>query len=77
MPELYIKRFHTSAVADIECPVCKHFFSIDFDHDYLSYPLYNECDHMCWSCPECEEEFNIHFKLSIDLEILGTERVDQ
>jgi len=68
--DIDVKRLYVPSVLRTTCPKCGDKKVVDFQSDYLSYPPANRpFDHyLC--CYECDEEWSVRLKLTMQLEVV-------
>ena len=69
MSELPMKRFYFDKQHTFTCTYCNAKIEIDFNNDYLSYPLIGVWDTGYWYCEECGKDFEYEYKLEIMLNV--------
>lgn len=67
--EINIKRFYLPVTFDVKC-MCGKISNIDFEQEYLNYPVVGEPEKIHWYCDGCgaEHSFNINLKISMDVD---------
>mgnify|MGYP003631793511 CR=1 FL=1 len=67
--EIEVKRLYLPLVVGIDCPHCGSGNEVDFNTDYLSYPITNTNNTVYTCCDNCDGEYEFDVNLSIELEV--------
>lgn len=72
--EIEVKRFYLPLVVSIDCPRCKSVNEVDFNNEYLSFPVTNKNNAVYVCCNNCDNEYEFDVNLSIEIEVNNVAR---
>jgi len=67
--EIPIKRLYIPCCFIVECDSCGKEHVVNFDMDYLSYPINNKWENGYVWCEACDSEFQYQRKLTLNVEV--------
>ncbi len=68
-----IKRCYVDALVGFHCPYCDELINIDFNQQYLNYPVLNSPDEWVLWCNKCDNDVKVIVSLKradVDIEVV-------
>lgn len=66
--QIEVKRLYLPVVITKNCPKCSRRIVLDLNDDYISYPTLNTVEDIHMYCAECDYEFYVSARITVNIE---------